>query len=191
MKKLTVLLAVSLVIAGSVIFFAACGQTPETSNMGSNEMPMNMDHNGMDHGDSPMKADGGEFADQRNDQTSAVIDAYDEIKKSLDAGDKGSAAKGATSMLAALGKFDGSKLDESKRKEYKEIFDNAKEHAEHIVKSDIDHQKEHFEEMTTDIKDLFKLVGAGKKADEQIRLRSTEFAKEEENDDTGVLPFNY
>ncbi|REJ76278.1 MAG: DUF3347 domain-containing protein [Acidobacteria bacterium] len=165
MKKSIVWISVSVLFAGAALLFAACGQSSETSNMSSNEMPMNMDHNGMDHGDSPMKTDGAEFADQRNDQTSGVIDAYNQIKQALDANDKGKAANGATAMIAALQKFDSSKVAESKRKEYKEIFDTAKEHSEHIVKSDVDHQKEHFEELTTDIKDLLALVGAGKKAE--------------------------
>ena len=43
-----------------------------------------------------------------------------------------------------------------------EILESAKEHAEHIVKSPIDHQREHFEVLSTDIKDLIGLVGSEK-----------------------------
>ncbi len=162
MKKIVFLTVLSIFLTGSVIFNAACGQDMETSKMGSNEMPMNMDHNGMDHGEAGKKEETADFGDQRNDQTSAVIDAYNEIKTATEADDKDGAAKGAKSLIAALEKFDSSNLDASKRKEFTEIIDSAKEHAEHIVKSDVKHQKEHLVEATTDIKDLFALVGASK-----------------------------
>ena len=163
MKKTILWLAVLLLIVGSVVFFAACAQNKGTSNGDTGQMPMNMDHNGMDHGSSPKKADAIDFDKQRNDQTSAVIDAYDQIRKALETDDKAAAAKGATGMLAELEKLNGSKLDADKRKEFDDILDNAKEHAEHIVKSEVDHQKEHFEELTGVLKDLFDIVGANNK----------------------------
>ena len=47
-------------------------------------------------------------------------------------------------------------------KEYMEIYESAKENAEHIVKSPIDHQREHFEVLSTDIDDLITLLGTEK-----------------------------
>ena len=133
--------------------------------MGSNEMPMNTNHEGMDHGNTAKMPEMSDFADHHNDQTDALIKAHAEIKAGLTAADKKSAAEGATMMLGALRKFDSSNLDKEKRKEFTEIFDSAQEHAEHIVKSDVDHQKEHFEELTTDLKDLFELVGGKSKSE--------------------------
>jgi hypothetical protein len=43
-----------------------------------------------------------------------------------------------------------------------EILESAKEHAEHIVKKPIDHQREHFETLSTDITDLITLLGTDK-----------------------------
>lgn len=62
-------------------------------------------------------------------------------------------------MIAAFDKFDASKLDAGKKKEYAEIAESAKEHAEHIIKSELDHQMEHFEGLSKDLKDLFALIG--------------------------------
>lgn len=163
MKKARLWLVVSVSIVGSVMLFAACSQEKDTS-MGTDEMPTNMDHNGMDHGNADKMPDMSEFANHRNDRTGSLIDAHSQIKAGLDASDKKKAADGAEMMIAALKKFDSSDLDTEKRKEFTEIFDTAKEHAEHIVKSDVKHQKEHFEELTTDLKDLFELVGAKMKS---------------------------
>ena len=46
--------------------------------------------------------------------------------------------------------------------EYMEILESAKEHAEHIVKSPIDHQREHFEVLSTDVNDIITLLGTEK-----------------------------
>ena len=54
------------------------------------------------------------------------------------------------------------KLAESQHKEYMEIIENATEQVEHIVKSPIDHQREHFEVLSTDINDLVALLGTDK-----------------------------
>jgi hypothetical protein len=43
-----------------------------------------------------------------------------------------------------------------------EISESAKEHAEHIVKSPLEHQREHFESLSTDVSDLVALLGTDK-----------------------------
>ena len=98
----------------------------------------------------------------KNGETAAVLDAYFEIKNGLVADSKANTAKGGNALLAALSKFDMSKLSKEAHKEYIEIQESAKEHAEHIVKSDIDHQREHFEGLSTDITDLVALLGTDK-----------------------------
>ena len=55
-----------------------------------------------------------------------------------------------------------SNLTGETNKEYMEIVESAKEQAEHIVKSPIDHQREHFEVLSTDINDLVALLGTEK-----------------------------
>ena len=75
---------------------------------------------------------------------------------------KENTAKGGTALLAAISKFDMSKIPEDAHKEYMEIQESAKEHAEHIVKSPMDHQREHFEALSTDITDLVALLGTDK-----------------------------
>ena len=54
------------------------------------------------------------------------------------------------------------KLSAETHKEYMEIMESAKEHAEHIIKSDLKHQREHFLALSTDIIDLVALLGTEK-----------------------------
>jgi len=65
-------------------------------------------------------------------------------------------------LLTAFKGFDMSKLSGNTHKEYMEILENAKEQAEHIEKSPIDHQREHFEVLSTDITDMIALLGTEK-----------------------------
>ena len=41
----------------------------------------------------------------------------------------------------------------------KDIIDDAKEHAEHISRSEMDHQREHFKTLSKDIIDLVAITG--------------------------------
>ena len=99
---------------------------------------------------------------QKNATTTPIIDAYFQIKNGLVEDSKGKTAKGGTALLAAFSKFDMTQLTGETHKEYMEIAESAKEHAEHIVKSPIDHQREHFEVLSTDINDLVALLGTEK-----------------------------
>lgn len=99
---------------------------------------------------------------QKNAATSPIVNAYIQIKNGLVADEKGAAAKGASALLTAFSKFDMSKLSGDTHKEYMEILESAKEQSEHIVKSPIDHQREHFEVLSADISDLITLLGTEK-----------------------------
>jgi hypothetical protein len=94
--------------------------------------------------------------------TTSVIDNYLALKNALAVDDSKKAASSGKILLDALGKLNISTLPISKQKELKDILDDAKENAEHISVSGgkIDHQREHFEILGTDIKDLIVITGA-------------------------------
>ncbi|PHS65806.1 MAG: heavy metal transporter [Flavobacterium sp.] len=98
----------------------------------------------------------------KNAATSAMIDGYLEIKNGLVSDDKAAAAKGGETLLKAFSNFDMSTLSGDQHKEYMEIVENATEQAEHIVKSPIDHQREHFESLSEDMIDIVALLGTEK-----------------------------
>ncbi len=126
---------------------------------------VNHDNSDGHHDDNTSTTNDGRDIDantQKNATTSPIIDAYIQIKNGLVATDKGATAKGGTALLNAFSKFDMTALKGDTHKEYMEIYESAKEQAEHIVKSPIDHQREHFETLSTDITDLIALIGTEK-----------------------------
>jgi hypothetical protein len=126
---------------------------------------VNHDNSDGHHDDDTSTTNDGRDIDantQKNATTSPIIDAYIQIKNGLVATDKGATAKGGTALLTAFSKFDMTALKGDTHKEYMEIYESAKEQAEHIVKSPIDHQREHFETLSTDITDLIALLGTEK-----------------------------
>ena len=99
---------------------------------------------------------------QKSDLTSAIIDGYMVLKNALVNEDSEKAAEGGEMMLIAFSNFEMDKLTESQHTKYMEIAESAKEHAEHIVKNPIDHQREHFEDLSKDVNDIIALVGTDK-----------------------------
>ncbi len=158
------------VLAIAVLTLVACKndkKEADTNDMQPMEMNKEGDgHNddGHDHGSSATEEERNVTGTtQKNAATSQIIDAYLQIKNGLVADDNKETAKGGEAMVTAFSKFDMTKLSGETHKEYMEILESAKEHAEHIVKSDIAHQREHFEVLSTDINDLVALLGTDKK----------------------------
>ena len=156
------------------LFIISCKNEKKTANeemnhqtemKGDNHGEMNHDNSDGHHDDmsSTTEKRDLEASTQKNPATTPILEAYFQIKNGLVADDKGVAAKGGTALLAAFSAFDMSKLSGDTHKEYMEIYEDAKEQAEHIVKSPIDHQREHFETLSTDINDLITLIGTEKK----------------------------
>ena len=89
----------------------------------------------------------------KNSKIAPAIDAYLKLKNALVNGDQQSAAEAAKQLLEQINQI------ESNSDELKEILEDAKEQAEHIAKSEIDHQREHLQMLSEDMKDLIKIVG--------------------------------
>ena len=91
-----------------------------------------------------------------------IINNYLLLKDALVEDNGKKAASSGKMLLDVLGKFDLSSQPAPKQKELKDILDDAKENAEHISENGdkIDHQREHFEILSTDIRDLIVIVGA-------------------------------
>ncbi|HIC83207.1 MAG TPA: DUF3347 domain-containing protein [Candidatus Marinimicrobia bacterium] len=136
---------------------------PQTQDE-SNEIHMEETNNHHNDGNGSMVNNSSESATkaasiQNNSSTSEIIDAYLQLKNALTEDNKEKAAEAGNAILAAFSNFNISQLTEDEHKEYMEIVENAKEQAEHIVKSPIDHQREHFEVLSNDVKDLIALLG--------------------------------
>ncbi|GGK18587.1 hypothetical protein GCM10007962_10940 [Yeosuana aromativorans] len=144
------------------------------TEMGAKENHMGMNNESEEHhhedGDEDHDHDKGatmktrdiEASTQKNAATAPIIDAYLQIKNGLVADNKDNAAKGGTALLAAFSNFEMSQLNEEQHTAYMDIVEDAKEHAEHISESPLEHQREHFETLSTDISDLVTLLGTNK-----------------------------
>lgn len=99
---------------------------------------------------------------QESQTTSKVIDAYLKIKNALVADNDNEAAKAGNELVNAFVNIDNSSIPVEKISEFKEIIEDAREHADHISENrgNIEHQREHFEMLGTDIKDLIAVAGA-------------------------------
>ena len=92
----------------------------------------------------------------------AILDNYLTLKNALVENNSKNAASSGKKLFKSLRKFNLSSQAASKHKELQDILDDAKEHAEHIGNNSgkIDHQREHFEILGTDIKDMIVITGS-------------------------------
>ncbi len=159
------------VLVATTLLFSACKNNDKPSKNAMQSQEMNMkeaaEHNHNTHnnaiGNHSEKMEKNLHATpQKSDAITPIIDSYLEIKNALVNDKKEGAAKGAIMLLDAFSNFDMAQLSKDTHKEFMEIYEDAKEQAEHIVKSPIDHQREHFENLSIDINDLIALLGTNK-----------------------------
>jgi hypothetical protein len=97
--------------------------------------------------------------------TDEIIADYLKIKNALTKDDAKAAANAGKALYQTFNSINANSLTASQKKEYLDIADDAKEHAEHIGDNagKIDHQREHFAILSKDINDLIKLLGSNQK----------------------------
>jgi|TARA_R110002020_G_scaffold174392_1_gene365575 hypothetical protein len=118
----------------------------------------------MNHGD--MKMDHSKMKMQ-DAKAEAILTAYFNLKDALVADDESKAKELGASLEKSLNSLDVSKYTDAQKLELKDITVDAKEHAEHISKSPIAHQREHFKVLSKDIIDMVAITGASNKLYEQ------------------------
>ena len=94
-----------------------------------------------------------------------IVTNYLKIKNALTKDDAKGAANAGKSLFKVFAATNTNSLTSSQKKEYLDIADDAKEHAEHIGDNagKIDHQREHFATLSKDINDLIKMFGTKQK----------------------------
>lgn len=97
--------------------------------------------------------------------TAPIIKSYLALKDALVADDDKAAANAGKQLFAALKKVDMKAVPANKRKDFIDIYENAKENAEHIGDNagKIDHQREHLASLSKDVSDLIALFGTDQK----------------------------
>lgn len=159
MKKLI------LICSAAAFVFTACN-----SNSSSTE-----DHSKMNHNDSmPMQDNAAADKDVKlvtatfsniDPAVSAfmksLIQNYIDVKNGLTNADESAAKSASDKMYTAMKGFDKSLLTAEQKKVYDDVEADLKEHAEHIAKNKIEHQRNHFSMMSEDMYSLVKAFGAG------------------------------
>ena len=88
-----------------------------------------------------------------------VLADYMDIKDALVATNKEEAAKAGKKLESSLNSFNVNSYTSEQQEELKDIIADAKEHAEHIGKSEMDHQREHFKTLSNDMMDMVAVTG--------------------------------
>ena len=104
----------------------------------------------------------------QNTQMGQVLSDYMTLKDALVATNKDDAAKAGKNLESTLNGFNVSSYSTEQQKELIDIISDAKEHAEHIAKSEIDHQREHFKALSNNIIDMVGIIGTETKLFQQF-----------------------
>lgn len=160
MKKLRVTTAV-LALAFACLTATSCKDNKK-ENM-DDDMQSEMSNEGSNDkdGDSKMNHDNMDMASNDGQMTNSkqIIADYMTLKEALVATDKDAAAMAGNKMVGSLKSFDMSGYTATQQKELKDIATDAIEHAEHIGKSEMGHQREHFKTLSKDMMDMVAITG--------------------------------
>lgn len=96
-------------------------------------------------------------------KSTTLVNLYLQLKDALVSDDEDSAANVGEMMVPAFNDFKTGDYTSEQQTELTDIIEDAKEHAEHIAKSPIDHQREHFDVLSKDMIDLIAITGTDKK----------------------------
>ncbi len=112
----------------------------------------------------------GEIVDgnEQNSKATAILNEYLSIKDALVEDSTEGAADAGSKLVSALEGFDVSSYSDSEQTELKDIILDAKEHAEHISESPMEHQREHFKTLSKDVTDMVAITGTEQKLYEQF-----------------------
>ena len=155
MKKSNSMLVLILSVSLSLSLIA-CGNSNQNNQ---EESAKQHDHSAMLHEADHSMPTGSEMSMEENKSITDLIDSYLALKTALVQDDSKAAANAGQKLAEATSGLDISTFDAPKQAVIKEILEVLKEHGEHIAKSEIAHQREHFEGMTKDFMELLAQVG--------------------------------
>ena len=87
-----------------------------------------------------------------------VLIDYLALKDALVETNRDEASKIGRKLESSLSSFNLNSFTSEQQEELKDIIADAKEHAEHIGKSEMDHQREHFKTLSKDIMDMVAIT---------------------------------
>lgn len=159
MKKVRVTTAImAMAIISLTAISCNDGKKGEPNAPMSSEMSSEEGHH-HDGADSAMNHDNMMDSDAQNSDAKQVLADYMVLKDALVATDESAAAKAGSKLESTLKGFNVSSYTSEQQKELKDIIADAVEHAEHIGKSEMGHQREHFKTLSKDVMDMVAITG--------------------------------
>ncbi|TLP74112.1 DUF3347 domain-containing protein [Maribacter sp. ACAM166] len=156
MKKVRITTAI-FVMSFVSLTVMSCKDSKKENLESDNHSEMTHDatkDNTMEHDNMDMVSHVGQMTGSKQ-----VIADYMTLKEALVATNKDAAAKAGNKMVGSLKIFEISGYTSSQQKELQDIIVDATEHAEHIGKSEMDHQREHFKTLSKDMMDMVEITG--------------------------------
>ncbi|WP_452600745.1 DUF3347 domain-containing protein [Pontimicrobium sp. MEBiC06410] len=127
-----------------------------------NDEKKDMDHSKMNHDnhDGHHKGDKKDMAMSGDGSSQAVLNGYFNLKDALVADDNAKAKELGGELATTIKNLNvASNLSDTQKADLDDIIKDAVEHAEHIAKSDITHQREHFKTLSKDVIDMVAITG--------------------------------
>jgi len=163
------------ILAMAFLGFTSCNENKKEesnhdlhSEMSDNETSLNSEsHMEINYNEISTPDDEGN-SNKQNTQMGQVLSDYMALKDALVATNKDGAAMAGKKLEGTLNGFNVSSYTSDQQKELTDIISDAKEHAEHIAKSEIDHQREHFKTLSNDIIDMVGITGTETKLFQQF-----------------------
>lgn len=156
----------SLAVAGG-LFMVSCGNNNSEANHNTTEHEHHAeaehDHSNHEHGGEATEREISANSGELKGDLTQILNAYFEMNNHLVKDDASGAQKSGGQLEQALQSFKATNLSEEEQKEVNEILESAIENAQHIAKSEIDHQREHLVVLSVDLKDLIAIIGAPQK----------------------------
>ncbi len=162
MKNLRSILGAMLIaVIAFTVMSCRDSKKEESDDMDQDDMEMEHDDD-MEMNDSSMNSSDNMAMGQNKSASDAIVANYLELKNELVSDNTEAAATSGKKVVSAFKAFDVKTYSEEEQKELKDIIEDAIEHAEHIAKSAMDHQREHFEILSKDVVDLLAITGTNK-----------------------------
>lgn len=154
MKNLKSTIGIVAIILMSLTAVSCKDAKKESTDINHNEKA----HNNKDGHHNEMKK-GMVFNSNQNGNSEAVLKDYFNLKDALVSDDESKAKELGGILMNSIASLDISKYSDAQKIELKDIIKDAKEHAEHISKSPIGHQREHFKVLSKDVTDMIAITG--------------------------------
>ncbi|MDP2686519.1 MAG: DUF3347 domain-containing protein [Aequorivita sp.] len=162
MKKVSVTTAImAMAFVSLTVMSCRDNKEQDSHDDGMNSEMMDEGHHddsAMNHGNTSESIDMMD-SDAQNSDAKQVVADYMTIKEALVATNKEDATKAGKKLETTLKGFNASSYTAEQQKQLKDIIEDAIEHVEHIGKSEMDQQREHFKMLSKNITDLVAITG--------------------------------